>query len=170
MMRLLQWLRKLVLDKGDNLSKGCALHDCLKLWLIFDILKVMLELPEELGLAWYPGWRDDLEGEVRDNKVYIYVKDLDSAIKVLLHEIAEYMVNGVNKMSYLAGVIIAKSRDEYVKERLEAQIYTYRERMVDKLVRMLTGLVGLIQRIISMRAKAPNVVLPYFEVIPVAPH
>ena len=146
------------------------MHDCLKLWLIFDILKVALELPEELGLVWHPGLRNDLEGEVRDDRVYIYVKDLDSAINVLLHEVAEYVINEINRMSYLTGAIAVKLRDEYVKARLEAQIYAHRECVVDKLVRTLTSLMSLIQRIVSMRVKAPNVALPYFEIVPLASH
>ena len=165
-MRLARWLRRLVLNRGGGSSKGCALRDCLKLWFIFDILKVALELPEELGLAWYPGLRNDLEGEVRDDRVYIYVEDLDSAVNVLLHEVAEYVINEINRMSYLTGAIAAELRDEYVKARLEAQIYVHRERVVDKLVRTLTSLMSLIQRIVSMRVKAPNVVLPYFEIVP----
>ena len=146
------------------------MHDCLKLWLIFDILKVALELPEELGLVWHPGLRNDLEGEVRDDRVYIYVEDLDSAINVLLHEVAEYVINEINRMSYLTGAIAVKLRDECVKARLEAQIYAHRECVVDKLVRTLTSLTSLIQRIVSMRIKAPNVALPYFEIVPLASH
>ena len=169
-MRLPRWLRRLVLNRGSGPSKGCALRDCLKLWLIFDILKVALELPEELGLVWHPGLRNDLEGEVRDDRVYIYVKDLDSAINVLLHEVAEYVINEINRMSYLTGAIAVKLRDEYVKARLEAQIYAHRECVVDKLVRTLTSLTSLIQRIVSMRIKAPNVALPYFEIVPLASH
>ena len=169
-MRLPRWLRRLVLNRGGGPSKGCALRDCLKLWFIFDILKIALELPEELGLAWYPGLRNDLEGEVRDGRVYIYVEDLDNAVNVLLHEVAEYVINEINRMSYLTGAIAAKIRDEYVKARLEAQIYAHRECVVDKLVRTLTSLMDLVQRIVSMRVKAPNVALPYFEIVPLASH
>jgi len=169
-MRLPRWLRRLVLNRGGGPSKGCALRDCLKLWFIFDILKIALELPEELGLAWYPGLRNDLEGEVRDGRVYIYVEDLDNAVNVLLHEVAEYVINEINRMSYLTGAIAAELRDEYVKARLEAQIYAHRECVVDKLVRTLTSLMDLVQRIVSMRVKAPNVALPYFEIVPLASH
>lgn len=56
-------------------------------------LKYLLGIEENLQVCWVPEPRMDIEGEVRDGVIYIYVEDEKRALEVLRHELVDYLLS-----------------------------------------------------------------------------
>ncbi len=54
----------------------------------------MLKLDSDLEIRWLPnGGRKNLAGEVRNNIVFIYDADYESALRTLRHELLDYVIS-----------------------------------------------------------------------------
>lgn len=73
-------------ETGDNFD--ASKHECLKLELERTLSR--FGISEPFNLEWQPQARSRLAGEVRNQTVYIYVKDLPTALATVRHEVVDY--------------------------------------------------------------------------------
>lgn len=93
-------------------------------------LKYLLGIEENLQICWIPNLRMDVDGEVRDGVIYIYVGDEKSALEVLRHELVDYLLTTrlVKPLVDLINLLI--------KHR-EGEIYREKENLVKVFCRLL---------------------------------
>jgi len=95
-----------------------------------DRLQAKLGLSLGLKVIWMPSVDRGLDGEVRNETIYIYESEGNKALQVLRHEFIDHLITSriVKPLVNLVNLLI-KSR--------EAEIYREKEKLVEMLLRLL---------------------------------
>lgn len=92
-------------------------------------LKSKFNMGYELKVVWVPNGNERLYGEVKEEKIFIYDKDLDKALKTLKHEFLDYAVSQIiEPYKEVANVLI---------RLLNEKAYRQKEALVEKLSKLL---------------------------------
>jgi hypothetical protein len=95
-----------------------------------DRLARRLGLPLPLTVHWIPSETSLLEGEVKDDRILIYVVDAAEALAVLRHEVIDYCVSrAITPYQALTNSLIALLND---------QAYRAKEAIVEALTRLVS--------------------------------
>jgi len=171
-MRLISKLRralKRLLRRVPNYDR--LLREAAKLYIAFELVKMSLELPDEMGLVWYPHDDANVEGEVCDNVILVYSPDLASAVRTLVHEAVEYLMNHLGLAYAITGALEAKLGGDREGEdfalRARNQIYRLRESVVRRVEVLTVEVGGLLHRIANSGSTARDKRVQ-LEVIPLA--
>ena len=175
-MRLISKLRralKRLLRRVPNYDR--LLREAAKLYIAFELVKTSLELPDKMGLAWCPRDDTDVEGEVCDNIILVYSPDLASAVRTLVHEAVEYLMNHLGMAYAAAGVLEAKLGEGRegedsalrVHSQIRDQMYQLRESVMRRIEVLTVGVGGLLHRIANSGPTAHDKRVQ-LEVIPLA--
>ena len=161
-------LRRLL---GRTLDRNRLLREAAKLYIAFELVKMSLELPDEMSLVWCPRDDTDVEGEVCDNVILVYSPDLASAVRTLVHEAVEYLMHHLGLAYAVAGALEAKLGEGREGEdsalRVRNQIYQLRESVVRRIEVLTVGVGGLLHRIANSGPTARDKRVQV-EVIPLA--
>ena len=123
-------------------------------------------ITDNLYLVWKPGLHKRLEGEVIGNKVYVYSKDLSTALDTVRHEVVDYWLTQImqtpldwsnSALSLIGDLLTQLSAEEHISRSLKSviskltqlislynrsfsdSIYQEKERRVDVLCRLVEG-------------------------------
>jgi hypothetical protein len=100
------------------------------------LLEELKRVEEKLGLSlrlkvvWVPDPSKPFSGELKDGTIYIYDEDVEAAVRILKHEVIDYLLTSriVKPLIDLVNLLI-KSK--------EYEVYKEKERVVDMLSRLV---------------------------------
>ena len=95
-------------------------------------LKILFDSGHSLRVRWVPTRDSNLEGEVRDDIISIYVEDVERASRILRHEFLDWMVSQAVR-PYKEIADIQRTVINLFLKGLEGKAYSTKEGVVEKL-------------------------------------
>ena len=96
---------------------------------LLEELKRLFRSGYELEVIWVPKESSSLSGEVRNETIIIYERDLQRARETLIHEFLDYMISSVYKPSVNLLNLLIKGVNE--------EVYRRKENLVDSLIKFI---------------------------------
>ncbi|MDW8044590.1 MAG: hypothetical protein RMJ31_02290 [Nitrososphaerota archaeon] len=91
---------------------------------------------KKLKLKWLPNDSVNLSGEVNDNIVYVYEKEIDEARRTIKHELIDMLISQVIE-DYIILEKLKGRVNQDVFENLKWQVYKRKENVIQTIIKLI---------------------------------